>query len=120
LLHQCSTVHLLMVHLLIGLVFWLTSCWTILKWQCDRNCTGKDFPSPWIRDVSPELDMISADLKVGLSSCLLLQTIVNGDACEYYLNWGYVKSPQNELASVPNNLPESFCDNTDKSLYGHP
>ena len=32
---------------------------------------------------------------------IFLQTLLNGDACQYYVNRGYIKAPQNDIESIP-------------------
>ncbi len=44
----------------------------------------------------------------GRSSRLLLQCIVDGDACQYYLNRGYIKSRRNQFEVIDNHLDHPF------------
>jgi hypothetical protein len=39
---------------------------------------------------------------------LFLQTLLNGDACQYYMNRGYIKAPQNDIESIPSILSNPF------------
>jgi hypothetical protein len=39
---------------------------------------------------------------------LFLQTLLNGDACQYYINRGYIKAPHNVIKSVPDIMINPF------------
>ena len=49
-------------------------------------------------------------LSRGWSTRLFLQTLLNSDACEYYLKRGYIRAPKNDITSVPGITENPFVN----------